>query len=51
MISSHNFVSEMPTMSYEHINVSNSGEFREEDFLTFSYCKSTGDDDPRGVAN
>ena len=25
--------------------------FREEDFLTFSYCKSTGDDDPRGVAN
>ena len=28
MISSlHNFVSEMPTMSYEHINVSNSGEY------------------------
>ena len=25
--SSHNFVSEMPTMSYEHINVSNSGEY------------------------
>ena len=20
-------------------------------FFTFSYCKSTGDDDPRGVAN
>ena len=23
----------------------------EEDFFTFSYCKSTGDDDPRGLAN
>ena len=25
--------------------------FREEDFFTFSYCKSTGDDEPRSVAN
>ena len=25
--------------------------FMEEDFFTFSYCKSTGDDDPQGVAN
>ena len=24
---------------------------REEDFFTFSFCKSTGDDDPHGVAN
>ena len=24
---------------------------REEDFFTFSYCKSTGDDDSQGVAN
>ena len=23
----------------------------EEDFFTFFYCKSTGDDDPGGVAN
>ena len=23
----------------------------EKIFFTFSYCKSTGDDDPRGVAN
>ena len=25
--------------------------FREEDFFMFSYCRSTGDDDPRGMAN
>ena len=25
--------------------------FREEFFYMFSYCKSTGDDDPQGVAN
>ena len=25
--------------------------FREEDFLSFSLCKSMGDNDPRGVAS
>ena len=33
------------------VTCKNEDPIKKEDFSTFSYCKCTGDDDPRGVAN